>query len=140
MSVWELVGVIAYTQVFALIESGIVWLLLIVLGMVLPAELFRDRLVAQGSMWAWVTSGWAVAAHYNGDAIRLWGGRDYLLWLVLYIVSIAVFYVLFRCNSKAEGVFRSVVERLMVLSLVYVGLDLLGLLVIFIRNVQGVLE
>lgn len=140
LSVWELAGVIAYTQVLALVESLTVSLALLVLSVVLPAGLFRNRLVAQGSMLVLVTSCWAIVAHYNDDVIRLWGARDFLLWLVFYVVSITIFYILIYRSAKIERAIRSVVERLAVLSGLYVALDLLCILIVVLRNLQGALE
>lgn len=139
LSLWDLIGVIAYTQAFALLESAIIFLVLILLGAILPGRLFRDRFVAQGSMAVFLTSAWAVAAHYSDDAIRLWSAKMFLLGFAVYLASVAVFYGLIHRHDRLAEAIRSLVERLLVLSLLYVSIDVLSLLIVAFRNVRGAL-
>ena len=138
LSSWELVGVIAYTQAFALLESVLISLVLILLSVILPGRFFKDRLVAQSSVLVLVTSGWAIAAHYNDEIIRLWGMRQFLLWSAVYLASIGVVYVLIHRYKRLESLLRALVERVSVLSYLYVFLDFLSVLVVFARNIVGV--
>jgi positive regulator of sigma E activity len=65
LNFWDVVGILAYTQTVGLLESAMVLLVLILLGAILPARLFRDEFVAQGSMLVLLTLGWAIAARYT---------------------------------------------------------------------------
>jgi len=67
LSVSELVRVVAYTLSFALFESVLVWSLLLVAAVVLPAKLFRERLVGIGVAITLLTTAWAMAAHYQTE-------------------------------------------------------------------------
>jgi len=135
LSSWELIGVIAYTQTFALLESVIILLVLVLLGAILPARLLRDGFVAQSSMMVFVTSGWAIAVHYGSEVVRLWGLKEFFLWSVLYLESIAVSCVLTHRCKRLERFLGSFIERLTALSYVYVLLDLLSIFVVIVRNI-----
>jgi hypothetical protein len=135
LSSWELVGVIAYTQAMALLESVMILLILILLAAILPAWFFRDKFVAQGSMWVLLTSGWTVAAHYNYETIRLWHAKEFLFWVTLYLISIGVSYVLIHRYKKLQELVYSFAERLTVLSLIYVSIDFLSVAIVALRNI-----
>jgi hypothetical protein len=139
LSIWELIGVISYVLVFALVESVAFLVALLVLAALLPAKLLRDRFVAVGTMLVVITTAWAIAAHYNADAIRLWGLRQFALWGALYLVSVLVGWALVYRFKRLQGIVVAVAERLVVLSAAYVVLDLLGVGIVVLRNVIGVL-
>lgn len=134
LSSWELVSVIAYTQAFALLESVFVLFCLLFLGAVLPAQLFRDKFVALGSMAVFVTAAWAMIAQYNSEKTSLWGPKDFLPWLVLYSVSIGVPYLLIRRYERLEESVIAFVERLAVLSFFYVSIGVLSVIIVVLRN------
>ena len=134
LNYWDLIGVIAYTQVYALAESVVVFLILIVIAAILPARLFRDQMVALGTMIVLISSLWFVLAHYNDDAIRLWGGKQFLLILLVFIVSILVPYALIQSYSKIAEIIYKIVERLAILAYFYVFIDLISIFIIVIRN------
>lgn len=135
LSSWELIGVIAYTQAFALLESVMILLILILLGAILPARFFRDRFVAQGSMLVLLTSGWTVAAHYNYETIRLWHAKEFLFWSALCLASVGAPYVLIHRRKRLKEFIYSFAERLTVLSSIYVSIDLLSAIVVVLRNI-----
>jgi hypothetical protein len=123
---WEMVGFVAYTQAFALLESVAFLLVLLLLAVVLPARFFRDRFVAQGTMLVLATFGWSYAA------IR-WH-LDLLLWIPLYLISVACAYACIHHFERLENLIFSVVERLSVLAIVLVPIGVLSVVVVVIRN------
>ena len=139
MSFWELVSVIAYTQTFALLESLFVLFCLLFLGAILPAQFFRKKFVALGSMVVFVTAAWAMIAQYNSEKTSLWGARDFLPWLVLYMVSVAVPYLLIRRYERLEEAITSFVGRLTVLSFIYVSMGILSVIIVVLRNAGRVM-
>jgi hypothetical protein len=136
LSVWELVGAVAYTLSFALVETALVLLVLICLAFILPAKLLRARFVAQGSMMVFLSSAWAVLTHL-GLAALLSDSRLFLAWLILLLASLAISYLLIHWNRKLERAISSLVERLVPLSYLYIGLDFLGVFIVVLRNVSG---
>jgi hypothetical protein len=139
LSAWELIGVVAYALAFAFIESLLFFLVLVLLAAVLPPKLFRDRLVATGTMIVTVTSVWAAAAHYNSEAIRLWGLRNFGLWGGLYAASILGGWILVYRAERVEGTLVAVADRLAVLAGLYCVVDVAAIAIVFVRNVAGAL-
>jgi hypothetical protein len=134
LSVWELIGVIAYAQVLALLESMVVLLVLVLTAAILPSRFLKDRFAAQGSMLVLLTSTWAIAYHFGYDMVSKWGFSPTLMWSGLFLASAVVAYVLILHCRRLEGVVLSLADRLVVPSSMYVALGLLGVVVVILRN------
>jgi hypothetical protein len=137
LSAWQLAGAISYSLMVALLESLLLLVGLVVLGTVLPRSVFGDGFVGQATMAVLLTSGWAVVAHYHAEVMILWGLRQVAIWGMIYLASIGLGYLLVRRFERLEGMLRAVVERLSVLSFVYVFADLLAVGVVVVRNLWG---
>ena len=135
LNYWDLIGVIAYTQLYALAESIVVFLVLIIIAAILPAKLFREKLVALGTMVVIVSSIWFIFAHYNDQVIRLWGAKQFLFVFLAFLVSILIPYVLIQRYPKIADIIDSIVGRVAVLAYVYVFLDVISIIIIVIRNI-----
>lgn len=133
---WDLTGVLAYTQLYALAESITVLLLLVVAALLLPGRLLRRHLVAQGSMIVFSTAGLAIALHLGEKLVR----PDRLRLLLLGVVGIAwlaaMGVALFLVPRRPAWIaaLEGLARRLAVLSTLYVALGLLGLGVVVLRN------
>lgn len=136
MSVWELIGVVAYTQAFALLESVLVLFGLFLLALILPAQFFRVKFVALGTMIVFATTTWAIIAHYNSEAIGQWGMRAFLPWVTAYAVSLSVLYWLVHRYEKLEKALVSFVGRLTVLSSVYIAVGVSSVVIVIVRNIK----
>ena len=134
MTTWDLSGVIAYILAFALFESLLVLLCAIVLAYILPGRFFRKRFVANSTLLILLTSGWAIAAHFNDQAISLWGPRDFLFWFGIYIASIGFFYVMLLRYKPIERAMNALADRLTVLLYLYTPLSILGVIILLVRN------
>ena len=134
LSSWQLVGVVSYALMVALVESLLLLAGLVIVGIALPRAVLDDSFVAQASMAALLTSVWAVVAHYNDQAIRLWGLRQFALWGMVYLASILLAYGLIRRFEQLKRVLNALVEGLSVLSFLYVFADLLSVTVVIVRN------
>jgi hypothetical protein len=137
LNLWDNVSIVAYIQAFALLESLLVLLLLIVLGFLLPAPFFRDKFAAQGSVTVFVASCWAVVFQSLRGEVRAWSLGESLFWFALSLLTIGVSCVMIyrlECLERAVGAFA---ERLTVLLYLYVPLSLVGLIVVAARNILG---
>jgi hypothetical protein len=76
-------------------------------------------------------------AHYNTEVIRFWGPRQFARAGMVYLISIALGCGLIRRFERLRSVLNSIVERLSVLSFLYVFADLLAVAVVIVRNVWG---
>lgn len=135
LNVWDLIGMLAYTQAFALVESIMIFLAFTVLSIVLPTRILRDKFVAQTGMVVVLSSVWGILAHHDQQII----GPDHLMqlafWFVVYLVSVGAFYVLVDRNERLEKLVCSLINRLAVVSFVYVGVGFLGVFVAILRNI-----
>lgn len=133
-TMWELLGVVAYTQVFALIESLAALAVLLVLALLLPSRFFANRFVALSSAFVFLTAFWFILLQYNYGSIRLWGPLQFLPWIALYLGSLAIVYILINRSPKLAAVILAVIKKISVLSFVYAAVSIVSLVVVVIRN------
>jgi len=135
LNLWDLVAVIAYTQIYALVESLIVFLMLVFLSLALPLPRNETRFVAQISLVIVLTAAWVVLAHSEDEILSTWGIRQFLPWILMYSLSlIAALFIVYRSRTL-EKLLLTFVERITVLSFIYVFVDLLSVFVVIIRNI-----
>ena len=134
LSFRDLVGLFAYTEFFALLESTMVLLAMILLGVILPGRFFRDRFAAQGSTIVLLSAAWGVKLQREAHTIRSWPLKTFVLWSVLYLMSIGVAYLLIHRYERLEQYAIAFAERLTILLYIYVPLSLIGLLVVILLN------
>jgi hypothetical protein len=137
LNYWDLFGVIAYTQIYALIESIVVVISLIIIAALLPSKLFRSKFVAIGTIAIIITSIWFILAHYNDEVIRLWGFKQFVIALLLFLMSLLVPYFIVLRSTNLRNIIDSIVQRIAVLAFVYIMIDILSIVVIIIRNIPG---
>lgn len=130
---WDLISIFAYTQIVAFLESAMFLLVLILLGALLPARLFRHRFVAQGSAIVLLTSICAAVLHYKPGTVS--SPKALLFGAALYFVFNGVVCVLVRCCRRFEAAICAFAERLTALLYVYVALTFLGVIIVVLRNI-----
>jgi hypothetical protein len=138
MSLLQMAGVAAYVLVFALFESLLVFCLLFVLSLILPAHLLKDRILPVGSIFIFMVATPAYLIHlYDIWHIEQLDMKQWvILWAAVgFLLMGAMIYWIVR-NEKVEYAIRSGIERLSVLSLVYLTADLAGGLLILFRNLS----
>jgi hypothetical protein len=126
---WDLIGAFSYTVTFALLESVIILFALVTLATILPRRLLRDRFVAHATAIVLLTAVWVIA-----DQLRLIRFVGSPFWPFLYLVSMAILYLLICRYQILQGAIDSFAERLTVLLYLYVPVAFLGLLVVIVRN------
>jgi hypothetical protein len=134
LSLWDMIGVIAYSLAFALVETAIIFLGVVLLGVILPKSWFRHKFVALSSTIVFLASFWVIFLHYNIEIIDerllvpavIWGGT-LVLALILAITAVLR-------STKIEAAIDAFVKRLAALSFIYLFLDLVGIILVIIRN------
>lgn len=135
MDSWTLVGTIAYTQAFALIESLFILALLVLLAFILPGKFYRDRFVAQSSVALILAAAGAILAHFKGAELGIWSTRGFLVWSGIMFVLIGVASLLLtRFDGFRRGI-ESLAERMQVLATVYIVIGIISVIVVIIRNI-----
>lgn len=132
---WELLSMFAYTQVFALLESAIIFGLLWLAAVLLPGRILRERLVAKSALVMLAATVWFIYLHLNDNFIR---AREFLplaLWAGSLLLALTVGFILVHRSARVRQSIHAIVERLAVLSAIYVAIGVISVVIVAIRNV-----
>lgn len=135
MSLGEMMAVMAYPLVFALLESGIVLTGLIATAVILPAALYRKQFVSQTILVVFIFTAWALLMQFYGQVWDLWTPRRFLMGLVPVLLLIGVASTVNARSETVQKGLNALAERFLVLALVYIALDLLFFVFILSRNI-----
>jgi hypothetical protein len=132
---WDLIGILAVVQVFALFESLVVLLVLTGLAAILPTCWLRDQFVAKSTLTLLVSAAWAIWIHLAGQPMTTWPVPRLWLTFVLFMLSIVGVWLLVDRMPRIGEAVDKIVNGVVILGQVYVAITLLGLAIIFIRNI-----
>lgn len=136
MSIWRILSVASYVLTFALFESLLIFGLIFLICLLLPERLFGVKLIHLVAIIVITVSILISFIHlYDYWEIDSLSFADWIVSWVLFglFVTITLLFFLTRYKRVQKG-FQSVIDRLAILSLVYISLDILGLFVITVRN------
>ncbi len=147
----DVLGYASYSLAFALYESGVIFGAAWLLGSIAPPSWKEETLAVELNWLVWVTALWAGISQFLAVGqetincqllgVLFSGGhplRDaYLLaalLVALVIASVAAPVLRIMLSNKARQRWIAVLERVSLLSYLYLFLDLIGILVILFRN------
>jgi hypothetical protein len=130
---WDIVGVFAYAQLSAFLESLVLLCVCIVLSLVLPAQLLRRRFVAQGTVMVFLTATLGVVLQYKSAIFS--SPAISLLAVVLVLALNGMAYVLIRRHRRLEESLVAFAERLTVLAVIYGIGTLVSIGIVVFRNI-----
>ena len=139
MRVWDVLIIISYVLMFALFESVIVLGLLLIFSLVIPAKYFKDNFVAQGSTVVLMISMGAVALQRKMNIMYRLDGWELILYPFIFLAAIV--FVIFVSSFIYDRfkilprIINTVAERMIVFVILYVPLSILGMLLVFVRNI-----
>jgi hypothetical protein len=136
LTIWDVLGILAYSLVFALLESGLVVGALWLLAAILPTRFLRERFVAVGVIVVLVTAAFAILAHLNDNLFRQSSLPMLLLWGLIYLGTIAIASFLLARSGRLQSLAMALAERLSVLLIIYLPVSLLSLIVVVVRNLR----
>ncbi len=143
MKIWEIVGVFSYTQVFALLESIILVLALILVAELLPSQLFLKHFTTQAALIGILGTFWIIPLHYKSQILASFPFFDNswvsAAWFGIFVALIIVISILFQHFSKLERAFQWFIDKLTTVSLLYLIVGISSLLVILVRNLVSAL-
>lgn len=149
-NLWDAVGVVAYGLLFAFVESLVVWAVAAALGLLISNKWEENRritvlsmLVLVVSIWAMLGSlyfllgwhlppEWMTALAETGRPLRIL----YILTLGLVAPSVALPVYFILRSDRFFGMVQSLFERLRLLMMLYLVLDVAGLLIVIVRNIR----
>jgi hypothetical protein len=132
MTSWELVGTIAYTLTFALLETLVVFTPLLVVGVFLPHKWYGEWFLAAASLLLLESALLAIGLHalILNDLPK----RKALLGFGFFALFTTL--VVPRFPNINRGL-RALADRLWILTSIYLSFDILGFVIVFVRNVWG---
>jgi len=149
--VWDAIGVLSYGMVFALVES--VWLSVAVffLGFLISLKWNSELRVATLGAVIFLVSLIAMLVQFYGalgwsisDSVISFfvlfahpGRTVYLVLLIILSPIVAGTIYLVLGTGKGAQVLKDAIEKISLLMMVYLVLDLVALVVVIIRNIQG---
>jgi hypothetical protein len=145
----DAIGVMSYGMIFAFIESLLVFLIALLLGMLIPSSWGREKRLAITSMLVLVLAFWAMVPQLY--ALQAWGFPNallsllagsahplryiYLLALALVVPTVILPVLTIYRNEKTLATILDVIGRVSLLTTFYLLLDLAALIVVFFRNI-----
>lgn len=150
----EIIGILAYILVFALLESLLATGTLVLMAFLLPRRWFLEHFVAYGLVFVVVTAIWLVPFHFWSYR-QLAGSTDQtgsvpqnlsrilgfmLVWLATYVAVISAFYVKLRRSPGLEEKFIDLADRFTVPSTIFIVMDFISIGIILARNWLPILK
>jgi hypothetical protein len=145
---WDAIGVLSYGLVFALVESLLIFLVMTLLGFLISARWkpewrvsFLSVMVLLVSLWAIVEQlfflvGWRVPMPIIGLLVH--SGHPlralYIGVIGLVLLTFMVPAILVLRSEKARAFVRAMIDRLSLLAILYLVFDVVGLVIVLIRN------
>ena len=127
---WEVVGMAAYALSFALFETLVVLLVVVLVGLMVPRRWVVDRYIPLASLWLVELA--IMAILFQHHIIRHLPKRNLVIAFGLILALSSLIPLRF---PKVGEVLRWIADKLVILSFIYIFLDVLGLLVVILRNV-----
>jgi len=145
---WDAIGVASYGLMFVLFESLLFFAILVLIGFVLPKNWVERKRVTFLGILILVTTVWAMLGQLYFllelsiplSVIQFLAGQEHPLWflygglfvVVALTVCIAVYFAIF--SEKIQIVFLNIIDRLSPLMGLYLFLDVIGIIIVIIRN------
>jgi hypothetical protein len=146
---WDAIGVASYGMIFAFVESVVIFFVLALLGLITPKQWESDRRITFLAFLILITSIWAMISQllflWNvslpAPAIEFLRHARHPVRIVyavcLMVVTPTVLFpaYLFLRSKNIVTAMQGLMERLSLLAMFYLIFDLLGLIIIIVRNV-----
>lgn len=146
---WDAIGAASYGMLFAFTESVVIFFVLALLGFLTPRQWEHNRRIAFLGLLVLITSIWGMIGQllflWNvflpAQAIQFLRSSSHPLRILyaacLLIVTPTVLLPVysFMRSEKAVPFMQNLMERLSLLTLFYLFFDLLGFIIVIIRNI-----
>lgn len=136
MNTQEVISILAYVLTFTLVESLFVFALLFLVTWFFPRKISTSTLLAVSAILVFFGSTGVTLVHlYETWKIATFKFESWVtLWAVVGVLASGLSIFLVARKPKVEKPILSIVERLSLLSMLYVSLDLVGVVIVVIRN------
>lgn len=129
----QVIGSVSYSLAMALLETVVVFAFVMALLLILPKRIVEPVAVAQAAVFVVFTLGLMVFVLYTpfGAILQLGAG------FVAYLAAVAVSFFIIKRLPRLARTITAIIDRLVPLAFLYIVLDLLGLIVVIVRNVTA---
>ncbi|HAY84899.1 MAG TPA: hypothetical protein DCY42_08260 [Chloroflexi bacterium] len=148
---WDALGFGGYALFYTLIESLLLFGFVALLGFLIPKTWNKVLRFDVLSLVAFVLAGWAILEQlilivFWGKLRNLAASIPFLsakpwpaqfLFAALVAISVAVPLLLLLRSEKVQGWVNAVLERLTLLSTLYLFFDVVGIIIIIFRNIKA---
>lgn len=147
-NLWDAIGVVSYGMILALVESVLIFLGVVLIGYIIPARWTSDQRITFLTLLYLITAVWAIVSQLlfvweidlPASAVRFLRESEHPL-RILYAGTLAVVGATvllpvysFVQSRRAVPAMLGLMERFSTLTVFYLLFDLVGLVVIVIRN------
>lgn len=126
-TIFQLFGVYSYILLIALLESLTLFGFIVLISIILPERLFRDRFVYLGASLAILLAGLAILSSTLPFQNKSWIVSIFIILIVVYSL-----YIIRRPKEKIQV--SGLAERLTLISSIYLFLDFLSIVYITLRQ------
>lgn len=148
---WDAIGVLSYAMVFAFVESIWLSIAVFILGFLISLKWSSElRVAALGAViflvsilamlvQLYITLGWSIPDSVISFFVLFAhpGRTVYLVLLAILSPIIAGTIYLVLGTRKGTQILKDAIDKISLLMMVYLVLDLVALVVVIIRNIQG---
>ncbi|MGD8455752.1 MAG: hypothetical protein PVF83_05140 [Anaerolineales bacterium] len=127
---WDFFGAISYILFFSLIEIFVLFVLLMLGGYLTPKRWLKDNLIPFSTIIVVEATAVAIGLHYFPKLH--WQKK--LLALALVVFFLIAAYLVDRFSAVKKGI-NAVVDRISILSFIYLVFNFLALFIIIIRKI-----
>lgn len=129
----------AYVFSFALLESILLLLGILIVCLILPRWLFRDRFVPQSSLVIILLSIWALVVQFQRESLAKLELPQLIVGVSLFILSLLVVafisYLVLRRFEKVESAINRGVDRMTVFAWLYAPIGIISIIIVAVRNI-----
>jgi hypothetical protein len=122
-------------MVAALLESCVLWVFFVILSFILPKNWFAIKYASLSIFLGWLLAAWAMLIQFIYLDIIRWSMVQVSLGLIVVVISFGFAYWLIHRFRRLEHWIKILAQRLLVLTYLYLLIDLLGLIIILVRNI-----
>lgn len=137
LSAWDIANILAYVLALALLESLLLFSVLVLLRVILPTRLVRDRFVAKATMFVGMNVLWAMFLHLTilSGQILTWTVGRYALCVAVYLTSMFFSWAFVHFSEFLAARIEDLVDRMTVFIYLYVPLGVFSILTVVARKI-----
>lgn len=137
LDLWTIAGIFGYSQLFALVESGVIFLPLLLLSALLPSSFLRNRFASLGAVIVLLAAVAAAFLHFT-RLLPLWPSKTLILGIFLYLSAVASASFMLNRYAGLRHRIETILDRVIVLLFLYLPFVVIGGIVVILRNLFGI--